>query len=249
MRSRFQLSGSKVAVIGALFAVVIVGAAIAGDVKWGDSKSERWGVIDRNTIGSPVAMLRDGPYSMTTTGISEPPFGKGSLGIAVANGTEKASFGNEVDFVGNPVASLTAVGYYVYRTGEDVGYGGVNNLPNIIFEIDPNLTATSSNYSSMVWNPDGSGLPVNQWSPYVDATTNGQWWFTGAAGAATGCNQTTMCSFAAAQLALTNGTGATILSVAISKGRDNQFQGAVDGLRLNDKAYDFEAKEVKSKGA
>ena len=44
-----------------------------------------WGIIDRNTIGSPVADLRTGPYgSFGATGAAAgPPRGVGSLGIEV----------------------------------------------------------------------------------------------------------------------------------------------------------------------
>lgn len=223
-----------------------------------DAQPEHWGIINRNTIGSPVAELRDGPavISPTTGQISAPPFGKGSLEIEVAdqavnpskNGglaQEKVSFGNEVDFAGDPVSGVNQVGFYVLRTDEDVQQGGLNNLPNITFEINPDLTNIT--YTSMVWVPDGTNVPVNEWSPYIDATSNGQWYFTGHAGTATGCNQTTMCSFSGAQAAL--GPNATILTVAVAKGRDNQFQGAVDGLRINDKIYDFEADGVHAKGA
>src|SRR3954464_3672670 len=51
-----------------------------------DAKSEDWGVINRNTIGSPVADLRDGPFVTRLNGtVSAPPFGKGSLELAVAD--------------------------------------------------------------------------------------------------------------------------------------------------------------------
>lgn len=249
-KPRLQLNRWKVIAIGATLAAVIAVPALAGPK---DGKSEHWGVIDRNTIGSPVGALRDGPYSITGTGdVSEPPFGKGSLGIEVANGTEKVAFGNEVDFFGDPVAGITAVGYRVFRTGEDVGYGGPNNLPNITFEVDPNITP-SVNYSSLVWVPNGATIPVNQWSDYVDATTNGYWYFTnGATAAATGCTDAGSCtSLAAVQAGLTSAgsSGATILSFAVVKGRDSQFQGDVDGLRLNDTVYDFEANGVKHQNA
>ena len=36
------------------------------------------------------------------------------------------------------------------------------------------------------------------------------------------------------------GDGATIFSVSVTKGRDWRWAGAVDGLRVNDKVYDFE---------
>ena len=50
-----------------------------------------WGVVNRNTEGSPVAYLRSGPLT--------PPVGKGSLNLTVKDGTEKVAFGNEVDTI------------------------------------------------------------------------------------------------------------------------------------------------------
>ena len=73
-----------------------------------------WGVVDRNTIGSPVAQLRSGP--------SVPPFGTGSLNLSVATG-EEVAYGNEVDFVGMDFEALTAVGFNVYNTGENLASG------------------------------------------------------------------------------------------------------------------------------
>jgi hypothetical protein len=39
---------------------------------------------------------------------------------------------------------------------------------------------------------------------------------------------------------LASGTGATIYTAQVTKGRDYAFQGAVDGLRINGTTYDFE---------
>jgi hypothetical protein len=213
------------------------------------SKGAHWGLITRNTIGSAVADLRSGPYGSFGTG-SQPPFGTGSLGLQVSDNAmsggipqEKVSFGNEVDFFGDQVANLTAVGYRVFQTSENAAISP-SNLPNITLEIDPNVG--TSNYTSMVWVPDP--IPVAQrdrWSTFQSAVHQGQWYFTGSAGTITGCNQTTMCSFSAAKAALVanqNGDGpATIYTVAIAKGRDNAWVGAVDGLRINGTRYDFEA--------
>src|SRR5689334_17342837 len=64
------------------------------------------GGITRNTIGSPVAALRNGPFgSFGVTGsAAKPPCGTGSLGIEVSDSStslapssEKVDFGNEVD--------------------------------------------------------------------------------------------------------------------------------------------------------
>ncbi len=164
-------------------------------------------MIARNTIGSPVADHRNGPYgSFGVTGpSSRPPFGRGSLGIAVADvstskvpPSEKAYFGNEVDFYGDPVLGLHQVGFHVFQTGENVTNGGPRNMPNINFEIDPNLTTNPSNYTSMVWIPPASPA-VNQWSGYLDAATTGEWYFTGSVGVTTGCNQVTTCTFTQAK--------------------------------------------------
>ena len=42
----------------------------------------------------------------------------------------------------------------------------------------------------------------------------------------------------------TAATAATILSVAVGKGRDYAWSGAVDGLRVNDTVFDFEERGV-----
>jgi len=209
----------------------------------------RWGVIDRNTIGSAVADLRAGPYgSFGLTGpSSKPPSGVGSLGIQVSDNAtsgspaaEKVAFGNEVDFVGNPVGGLSKVGFRVFQTGENAAINP-RNMPNITLEINPHVVG-AGNYTSMVWAPDAAPV-TGRWTGYLDATTTGDWYFTGSAGTVTACNQTTMCSFTAAKAALVtanDGTPASIYTVAVAKGRDNTWDGAVDDLRINSKIYNFE---------
>ncbi|MFJ3235910.1 hypothetical protein [Streptomyces sp. NPDC086787] len=136
-------------------------------------------MITRNTIGSPVAALRDGRYgSFGVTGPSaRPPYGQGSLGIEVADKSasltppsEAVDFGNEVDFYGGRVLGLRQLGFHVFQRGENVSHGfPTTNMPNIGLEIDPNLTAVpATTYTSMVWNPP-SPLLVDRWSPYLFA--------------------------------------------------------------------------------
>lgn len=152
-----RLSSTRTRVIAvaaltiAVAPVAVLGATLIGH----DFKTEHWGIVPRNIIGSPVAELRDGPYgSIGHTGAAaEPPFGKGSLGVYVANGTEKVDFGNEVDFFGDPLLALNAVGFHVFQTGENITAGGPGNLPNIRLEIDPNSPGDTNNYSTMVWVP------------------------------------------------------------------------------------------------
>ena len=209
--------------------------------------SGNWGVQSRNVIGSPDIDLRGGPAT--------PPLGSGSLKFLV-DGTpnetvaEKAAYGNEQDFFGDPVAGLTAVGFRVYTTGENSTRGNPN-MPSILFEIDPNHAGTPSNFSSMVFVPAANSAS-NAWSPYIDATdaSAGSWFLTGAAGTATGCNQTTTCSFTQLQTALADGGDASlILTAGVTKGRDLAWQGAIDGLRINAEVFDFEESGVKTGAA
>ncbi|MET7649655.1 hypothetical protein [Streptomyces sp. NPDC005486] len=211
---------------------------------------DRWGVIARNTIGSPVAALRKGPYGpfgVTGTAAS-PPYGQGSLGIEVANNSttltppsEKVDFGNEVDFYGKRLLGLRRVGFHVFQTGENVSYGGPANMPNIRFEIDPDVTSTDD-YSTLVWVPNASPV-TNGWSPFLDATTTGYWYLTGGE---TSCNQAAQCTFTQLKASFTAvNARPTIYTAAVGKGRDFMWIGAVDGLRLNDYIYDFEPDGVK----
>jgi hypothetical protein len=242
-RARVFATAALVAIVGSVAVVGVSAIARRGSV------SEHWGVVPRNTIGSPVAELRTGPYVTGPAG--SPPFGKGSLGIEVNNVPgfiEKVDFGNEVDFYGDPVLALNQVGFHVFQTQENVDAGGPGNMPNIRFEIDPNK-AGGGDYTTMVWNP-GPAPVVNRWSGYIDATIGKSWYFTGGTGVTTGCNQTTMCTLAEAKLALSDGAPDPIFfTVAVGKGRDNMWVGAVDGLRLNNDVYDFEATGVQVRRA
>ena len=223
------------------------------------SVGRHWGVIDRNTIGSGVADLRAGPYGTygVTGAAAAPPGGIGSLGIQVSDdatsqspASEKVSFGNEVDFYGNPVSGLAQVGFNVFQTVENATIGS-RNMPNITLEINPNVA--SVNYTGMVWVPDPSPK-LNRWSGFINAATTGDWYFTNSAVAtATGCTQALTCSLADAKQGLVDendGSGAaTINTIAITKGRDDEWAGAVDNLRINGKVYDFEPYGVRTLNA
>ncbi len=209
-----------------------------------------WSAVLRNTIGSALAQLGAGPVVIdpaSPPNTSRPPFGVGSLKLAVSNnanggGTpqDKASFGNETEFFGDLFGELTEVGFHVFTTRENVGRG--EPMPNIAFEIDPNLSSTPSNFSTATYVPeDPTAATLNKWSPYIDATTTGEWLLTGAAATATGCNAANPCTFDELQAALDDGGDPTIiLTAAITKGRDSGFVGAVDGFRINATIYDFE---------
>jgi hypothetical protein len=154
-------------------------------------------------------------------------------------------FGNEVDFLGDPVLSLNKVGFHVFQTGANINYGGTKNMPNIRFEINPNVSAhPGDNYSALVWVPDAAPV-TNRWSGYIDATTTGYWYLTGGE---TACNgPVAHCSLAQLRTSLNDGGPVpTIYSAAVGKGRDHMWVGAVDGLRINQYVYDFEAGGVKT---
>ena len=191
-----------------------------------------WSIIDRNVEGNGDAFLRSGP----TAGPIETPSGIGSLGLRTGSATDKAAFGNQVDFVGNPVSGLTTLKYSVFTTGENIAKYA-ENLPSLAFEINPHTTRS---YATLVYTPVAA--PANTWSEQ-DASTAKRWWLTGATGTDTSCNQTTYCTLAEIQAALPE---ATILTVQITKGKDYAFSGAVDKLVINDKTYDFEPFGVSS---
>ena len=115
-------------------------------------------------------------------------------------------------------------------------------MPSISFEVDPNVNGKPSNYSSLVFMPNNT--TANQWSGYIDATsdTAGFWGGTGGAFTGTKCDiNGTRCTFGELQDCLDDGGDpATILTASITKGRDFAWNGAIDGLRINDTVYDFE---------
>ncbi|MFD0341182.1 hypothetical protein ACFVH0_21330 [Streptomyces sp. NPDC127117] len=230
---------------------------------------DHWCVITRNTIGSPVAALRNGPFgsfgSFGSTGHSaKPPYGTGSLGIEVADSStslappsEKVDFGNEVDFYVDPVLGLNQVGFHVFQTGENVTHGGRGTC---------RTSGSRSTRTSLRPPPPPTPRrcecrpsPVtDQWSPCLDATATGtgtgtgtgKWFLTGNAGTMTGCNQTTLCTFPQLKTALNDGGPApTIYTAAVGKGRDKVWIGAVDGRRINRTIYDFEADGVRTRRA
>ncbi len=197
-----------------------------------------WGVIDRDTIGSPVAQLRSGP----TLGPSAPPFGTGSLNLSVGSADEKVAYGNDVDFFGKDFDSLTAVGFYVFNVAENLG--GSNPMPSIAIEVNPHLENFPTDvFSTLVYVPP---VTAPGWSKFIDATTTGLWGGTGAAFAGTPCDLNgSRCTWTQLKAMLDDGGDpATIFSIEITKGRDQAWQGAVDGLTINDTVYNFEENGV-----
>lgn len=182
-----------------------------------------WSIIDRNVIGNGDSYLRSGPDT--------PPSGIGSLGMRTGSNTDKATFGNQVDFVGMALSSLGSVSYAAYVTGEDLdAYAG--NIPNIQFEVNPH---TARSYTTLVFVPPNGSATANTWSTI--STSGAQWYYTSGFGTDSGCNQVTYCTLQQAMDAAPNGT---LLSAQFSKGRDYAFSGAVDKLTFGGKTYNFE---------
>ena len=190
-----------------------------------------WSIIDRNVIGAGDAYLRSGPTSSWPGAAAvQPPMGVGSLGLRTASGADKAAFGNEVDFQGDALADVSEVSFWQYTTGENRAKY-VDNVASIAMEINPNNGAQT--YSTL--NFVVRDLPANKWTKVTTESKN--WYLTGAAGTATSCNQATYCTLEEVQAALPE---ATLYTVAISKGRDYAFSGAVDALQIGSTTYDFE---------
>jgi hypothetical protein len=205
--------------------------------------SGNWGTINRNTIGSPVTVLRAGPNVATsTTTVDGPPRGNGSLSIIVADegtGTadEKATYGNEVDFLGDPLSGIADVGFSVWTSGEN----GAGNNPNITFEVDKDTATGGIQYSSLVFVPTDT-LTADRWTDDIDAdngNADGFWYYTNTSGSPVGtpCTLAEQCTIAEAK---SNFPNAVLLTVAVGKGRDAEWQGAVDALRINNEVFDFE---------
>jgi hypothetical protein len=220
----------------------IVGFYQPGGATTPPATAGNWGLINRNTIGSPSAELRSGP----TFGPEGPPFGTGSLNLTVGSPDEKIAWGNEVDFFGNDFESLTALGFYVFNVGENLGTPAAPApapMPSIAIEVNPNLAdVPGDNFSTLVWFP-----PVSApgWSRFLDATTTGLWGATGLpAGHACDINGS-LCTWTQLQTMLDDGGApATIFTIAITKGRDQEWHGAVDGLTINNTVFDFEENGV-----
>src|SRR6478735_53198 len=73
-----------------------------------------WGIVHRNVIGNGAADLQSGPRGAGA-------LGDGALMIRTGSATDKAAFGNEVDFAGQ--ALPTQIGYSVFTTGENNASG------------------------------------------------------------------------------------------------------------------------------
>src|SRR5680860_52158 len=202
----------------------------AGTVAYGLTN---WSIVDRNVEGNGASYLRAGP---TGSGHS----GEGSLGLRTGAASDRAAFGNQVDFQGDVVNDLTAVGFSVFTTSENQD-PDPGNMPGITLEIDPNLAASTSNYSSLVFVP--APIVAGQWVT-IDATAvdKGVWFLTGDAGTATGCTAAAPCSFAVVQTALEDGGAEAVVTfgVTVKVASTNPFSGAVDDLIINTQTFDFE---------
>jgi hypothetical protein len=218
-----------------------------------------WGVVGRNTIGSPAAYFRVGPWGRTSgyAATVPPPLGEGSLGVHVegVNGTgssaEKLSFGDETTFAGLPIRSISTLSYWLYA-GEDAFTN--HSLPTLSIEANPD--ANGATYTTLVYLPDGSAAPsapsprtVSTWQKYDTLATGNMWHSTADLDPnTTVCQISNPCKFS--DLVAQMGPNACVsFSLAITKGRDNEFTGAVDAVTVNGTTYDFEPEGVFARGA
>ena len=203
--------------------------------------SGEFGVIYRNTIGSPVADLRSGP--------GDPALGSGSLSLMVAadtdsptslGDTEKVSYGVSIR---DPLREITEVGFRVFTTGENMKLSTAGHREHAR---DHHRDGSERCRASLPITRRSCGPPpegqANAWSPYLDGTKQGLWGFTGSAFNGNKCSiNGPRCTLAEAMAVLNDdATPAELITFAITKGRDHAFQGAVDDLRLNGRTADFE---------
>ena len=212
---------------------------------------EKWGIVYRNTLGGPNAVLRLGPWGRSPASADAatvpPPYGIGSLGLIVADGTEQIEFGDETTYAGLPLSGITTLKYWLFD-GEDAP--PTYELPFIKLEVDPNLTP-AVNYTSLNYLPLRSVSPsapavreVKNWQQYEPSAAGSAWYASnGATATATGCTQITPCTFALLKSRMPDAV--ITQSVGIAKGRDNAFTGAVDGVQINNRLFDFEPDGVR----
>lgn len=119
------------------------------------------------------------------------------------------------------------------------------SLPGYAMEVDPNLEGSAISYTQLVYLPGESEAPsapetpaANVWQQYVPSAEGSQWFASGAAGTASGCTLSTRCTYEELQEAFPEAE--VTFSVSLTKGRDNEFVGAVDAFRVNDTVFDFE---------
>jgi hypothetical protein len=201
----------------------------------GPAYLKHWGTVHRNVIGAANAEL--------ATTSTQAPLGDGALNLHTASATDKVAFGNEADFAGQNVKDLGTVGFSVYTTGENNALG--NNMPSIIFEIDPNVAAVASNYSSLVYVPANGA--ANEWTAFNASTDAAKHWgLSGTLFNGTPCSLNgARCTWTEMLAYLNDGDDdAKVLTATISKGRDYAFSGAVDAWKFGGKTYDFEAAGV-----
>ena len=101
-----------------------------------------WNVIHRNVIGNGDTELQAGPGFVQVGDLGDievvitpAPMGVGSLGIRTGSNTDKAAFGNALDFLGDPVSGLTDVSFQVFTTGENID--GESDQPAEHLDRDP----------------------------------------------------------------------------------------------------------------
>jgi hypothetical protein len=197
----------------------------------GPAYLKHWGTISRNVIGNADAEL-----ATTSTAA---PAGDGALHIHAASAADAVSWGNEVDFKDMAVKDLLPIGFSVYTTGENSALG--NNMPKIVFEIDPNVAAVNSNYASLVYLPENG--TANTWTNFnATADTGKHWGLSGSLFNGTPCSLNgARCTWNEMMEYLNDGGDpATVLTAGVGHGRDYAGSWDVDLLKFGGKTYDFE---------
>ena len=219
----------------------------------------RWGVIGRNTVGSPVTQYRVGPFGRTGpsdfSADEPPPAGVGSLGILTGvlpdgsdSGTEpdneKVHFGNEADFAEIKIDALASLTYSIFTDVRSAAFANTSR-PGVTMEVDPHIQGEPG--ATLVYLPKASAAPsapatpaAGRWLTY-DALADGSQWYSPDATLAddkgTECRLQNPCTWS--ELKGFTGPDAKI-TLSLGFLSDAPFQGAVDALRVNNQRFDFE---------
>jgi hypothetical protein len=236
-----RLVRSRVAAVGLAAAMLVgVGGTYALSVTPGAGAN--WGIVDRDVHRNGDAYLRTGPTLTTLNGlVVVPPLGEGSLGLRTGAGNDQAAFGNQRNFVDDLVSGLTSLGFSVYTTTEN-NLRGARNMPSIVIQIDPNLSALPGDDSAAMLYTPRNGT-ADRWTTFdaTDSTQGRLWQLTGVGAAGADCSQGSLCTWDRIQEVLEDGDDpAKIRNVQVAKLEGDAFSGAVDALRIRGNVYDFE---------
>ncbi len=198
-----------------------------------------WSTVLRNQSGAAQSYLQAGP-----TG--QEPMGSGSLALKVTGTSDLAAFGDSIDFLGVPLASITELGYSTYSPD-----GASTAVPSLRLEINPHLVSGvggTLEFTTLTYEPPPAG---SGWVTHADIQDDAHWYLSGSEGDEINCTQPNMCTLTEVTTRLVDHADADPAAPAISSGVYFGLgsglpatEAAVDEFVFNGSVFDFEPSGV-----